>query len=595
MKKIVVDGVDIFNPLQDDKKNKVIEYFVQYYGEKYRDRITQRINDAAICFVGKLGGWVKPSDSLRTYYNNKKNDLLKQFYSNYVGKEAANEFLYIEPNQLKTILNEEFKKITFAAVDLVGKLYFKEKGLDYDDDLKYRTVVEFLKDEKKYQMFKHDLKKMVNLWDKKYASSFEKLSHEEDIYLSELKDIEDKYFKEKNKNNEILFDLTAQYIAKLTKINPMDFKSDVKCQRMVYVFLDIMERKGEFISPHARILYVELFNFLGVHKGKDYQNYKDDPQLLKIFCNEKYLREYGEIIQSFAQNSTENCEYYLSLVEKIKETGIDDINNAISSAYNFIFQSFSNTQAFVLTALKDGQLKPVCVFPDYLDLSNATAVHELNHIVEMDVIEEDGEKCRKCGFEAFAFYGEKERYSFKKMLKHAEEPTEKLGRQFESLNEIVNDYFAMDITKLLEKDNFNIGICEDSQTVYSKGFILFEDFIEKHKKDIIECRLSDDRLYFANKIGKKNFKDLALLAREYLKIDNDEIEYIYREICDTLGIKKEDLGEYLRHGDLNKDWPSDCEVVIESFKKLREIENKIDTKRLSIIDEKDVAYEDERC
>ena len=33
MKKIVVDGVDIFNPLQDDKKNKVIEYFVQYYGE----------------------------------------------------------------------------------------------------------------------------------------------------------------------------------------------------------------------------------------------------------------------------------------------------------------------------------------------------------------------------------------------------------------------------------------------------------------------------------------------------------------------------------------------------------------------------------
>lgn len=50
--------------------------------------------------------------------------------------------------------------------------------------------------------------------------------------------------------------------------------------------------------------------------------------------------------------------------------------------------------------------------------------------------------------------------------------------------------------------------------------------------------------------------------------------------------KKEDLGEYLRHGDLNKDWPSNCEVVIESFKKLREIENKIDAKRLSIIDEK---------
>lgn len=75
--------------------------------------------------------------------------MLKQFYSNFVGKEAANEFLYIEPNQLKTILNEEFKKITFAAVDLVGKLYFKEKGLDYDDDLKYRAVVEFLKDEKK--------------------------------------------------------------------------------------------------------------------------------------------------------------------------------------------------------------------------------------------------------------------------------------------------------------------------------------------------------------------------------------------------------------------------------------------------------------
>lgn len=593
MKKIVIDGVDMFNPFQDDKKNKVIEYFVQYYGEKYRDRITQRINDATICFVGKMNGWIRTSESLRNYYKSEKNAILKQFYSNFTEETTAENLIDIKPIQLK-ILNEN-GMITSVVAKLVSNLYLKDKNLNGEDGLAYRATVEFLKDEKNYQMFKNDLKKMLELWDKKYSSKFEKLENEQNKYYTQLKDIEDEYFESKNKNEEKALNLISEYLAKVCKISSLSFKMDLKCKRMSNVFLDILEKKGELTSYIDEILYVELFNFLGVKKGRDYQNYKDDPKLLKIFCNKEFLHDYAKLAGSFAKDSTEKCEYYLNLVEKIRKTGISDINNAISSAYNFIFQSYSSTQAFVLTALKDGEIKPICILPDYLNLSNSTAVHELNHIIEMDLVEEKGEKYRKCGFEAFSFYGEKENYNFKKMLQYAEIPNDKSHRKYERLNEIINDYLAVEITKLLEKDNFKLGLNECSSTAYSEGFILFKDFIEKHKKDIIECRLSNDRLSFARKIGMENFEELATLAREYLKIDTDEIKVIYREICETAGIKEEDLGEYLRHGDLDKDWSSDCEKVIKSFKKLREIENRIDLKHLSTIDEKDVAYEEERC
>ena len=54
MIKFKVDGVEVFNPLKG-KLNSLIEYFVKFYGEEYRERITNRLTNTAYIFTGEVG------------------------------------------------------------------------------------------------------------------------------------------------------------------------------------------------------------------------------------------------------------------------------------------------------------------------------------------------------------------------------------------------------------------------------------------------------------------------------------------------------------------------------------------------------------
>ena len=48
-----VEGVNIFNPIEG-KLDKIIDYFVKFYGEKYRERITQRLTHSTFLFLGSV-------------------------------------------------------------------------------------------------------------------------------------------------------------------------------------------------------------------------------------------------------------------------------------------------------------------------------------------------------------------------------------------------------------------------------------------------------------------------------------------------------------------------------------------------------------
>ena len=45
-----LEGVNLNNPIEN-KLPTAIEYFVKVYGEKYRERITTRLNDTIFVFV----------------------------------------------------------------------------------------------------------------------------------------------------------------------------------------------------------------------------------------------------------------------------------------------------------------------------------------------------------------------------------------------------------------------------------------------------------------------------------------------------------------------------------------------------------------
>lgn len=76
-----VNGLNIFDPI-DGKLDQIIEYLVKFYGEEYRQRITDRINNTTFLFVGEIDEQTKLSTftDLKKYYNKQLNNIKKAFF-----------------------------------------------------------------------------------------------------------------------------------------------------------------------------------------------------------------------------------------------------------------------------------------------------------------------------------------------------------------------------------------------------------------------------------------------------------------------------------------------------------------------------------
>ena len=105
MEKLTFNGVDIFNPIAD-KMDKIIDYFVMFYGEKYRARIEEKLKtNTTYIFMPKLAihNW-------KSTYRNNMMDLIFE-------EEAFTllQDILRDAGQLKeTVPYEELVTTTFA-------------------------------------------------------------------------------------------------------------------------------------------------------------------------------------------------------------------------------------------------------------------------------------------------------------------------------------------------------------------------------------------------------------------------------------------------------------------------------------------------
>ena len=90
MAKINVLGTNIFNPVEN-KMQGIIDTFVEYYGEKYRDRITQKLNDAFYIFAAQIH-----SDfSVYEGFNSSLESLLNEYTKKLLNKKNLQE-IYLQ-------------------------------------------------------------------------------------------------------------------------------------------------------------------------------------------------------------------------------------------------------------------------------------------------------------------------------------------------------------------------------------------------------------------------------------------------------------------------------------------------------------------
>ena len=71
MEQLILDGVDIFNPLSKEKLQDIIDCFVEYFGEDKREIISQRLNDVTYLFLGRQAKKKSTRDSILEYYESK--------------------------------------------------------------------------------------------------------------------------------------------------------------------------------------------------------------------------------------------------------------------------------------------------------------------------------------------------------------------------------------------------------------------------------------------------------------------------------------------------------------------------------------------
>lgn len=150
---------------------------------------------------------------------------------------------------------------------------------------------------------------------------------------------------------------------------------------------------------------------------------------------------------------------------------------------------------------------PGSCLPQYID---TMFIHEINHAVELSLVNyEDGEPLHKCGFE---------------LLTEQEDET----RDYEAFNEIINQMVAMEITEAMHRDNvylFDNPINSKTRggTSYENQIEIIKPFWNTFKKDIMISRTNSNLNSLFSIVGKENFELLNNTINEYTQLPYYEL------------------------------------------------------------------------
>lgn len=504
-----VGNINIFNPIEG-KLDRIIEYFVEFYGEKYRERITSRLKNSTILFLGNtsLSGRYTTKNVAQSYFNGKLGELFSDFEKN----SGYQGIINFRVENIDTLIQELNKNVIY---NFNARTYLKilnSMGLvKIPRDISNDGYKEFFKeniDENLLKILKDELNKIKNIFDAS-KEEYELQLKQKDEVLNVLNNIESGIQDVLTENDEKIQALIQNYILKNFNRDISKFGEDKK-KAYIEAFKDLIEKKTKFYTTYDKSNYIELFNFLGV-KEEVFENYLKNPKIRQILKDKDFLKSYWDINRELEYKIKENCVYLNETMNYIKSLNFFPNPEILRFVLeDFIINNFG-VSGYVFPMNINNNLHCVCLLNEYFDLDTSSLVHEFNHIVESDGLVDSTGKFKgfKTGFSGGALASDSEKL----------------------LDEIVNDYISLKVNKLMERDGFNVGGAGYMPSAYSKVFPLLEGFIEENLNDIIACRMSSDPKAFARKIGEENFNKIVEAVGNYYEIgDRDKIELAYQEL-----------------------------------------------------------------
>lgn len=549
----IVDGVDVFNPIEG-KLDRLIEYFVDFYGEANREKITSRLKNTTYFFTGEIGATVEHTtlNDLEEYFNKKKAVVAENLFKE-LGVESLENVSYFRLSKepfvelakvVKDFKNNDTEKYVKKEEKLLNLFVFLNFCNLLDENGEFGEYIEkgvkTFNDKETYTKIANLIIKANNLWNEKYKKEYLNIAKEENKAKNFFEDLEENAKKIADHYNDLIIDLITNYFINVKNFTEEELNKLDEDKLLEYVdtFCDILEKNEKFITNYDINRRIKLFKFLGFDHGNDYNEYLKDEKLKEILNDDKITGSYYILLNNaFSEHSMFNI-FYNDVIDRLNKDGIDENKNDLYvPVYRYVME-LSNDAAwtYLFNKVKTDKIRYICACTNYFSLSTQVLIHEQNHIV-----------------------------SWGKFFKDKKIVNEKLGVMGKLLidsprlllNEVITDYFALKIYEKCKKDNFEVGAIGYKPSGYSKMFMLLKGFIEENMQTLKECFISDEPNMIIEKFGKNNVKLLTTALNNFNKLEWEEVDEAIKEIK-----KRKDLTTPLSQN---------AEIVLNAFNNVRKV------------------------
>lgn len=594
MLNVKVNGANVFNPIEG-RMNEIIEDFVKFYGEEYRQRITDRLNNTTCIFTSRSTNSISSTyDNVNQYYKDKIKYVDKLLFSripNYTPKQDNSMQFFNNYNDAYMVKRDlstgMFNVFTYdKIIDMIG-MFNLDNPADSLVNYSHKALSEWLKNNENKERVLQCATTIVKEYELNFAKLYKAINIEQRNALEQLKEYNDIIEKEKDVGDKEIKQTLIKYLQKNKKIEKEVSSNEL--ENLADTFYSLLQKdSSEFVNAKQfanfeQKMYTKLFNYLGFNFDNMIE-YQTNKKLIAAIFNKSLINQVQKIYKESAINSCKANPYIQDALKTIKNLNIKGGNISITAvlldfAYNNALQGAVTLQ--YIDSITN-ELKFICIFPDSVTVSDVVIFHELNHVVESDaLLLKNNMYIGKTGFETMKIKFLNKDFNFNQ-LKASTKQVARENRESELFSEAINDYFAIQINGLAKLDRakkyYSFG--KNYSSSYSICHDLLHDFIEKYKDKLIECRMSKNYDSFKNHIGPTYFSALCTLVNyfiNYTQLYDNEFINALLEISQTVKIP---LGStmlnYKKY--INKDilWSPATQNVISCFRQFDYVLNSID-------------------
>jgi len=611
---IRINGVNVFNPLEG-KLDDIIECFVEFYGEKHREKITHNLKNTEYFFLPR--NRLEPlQDEFDKYFEVETKKLYHEFYTNISPnsrkmpeglidierlRELKQEVIDIYENK-SLFTSHRFDSDINCLLQYIGELktsedFAKEEAARRNipvesNDFQY-LVWEFRNEEKSEE----ELKEYFSIFENRekfyqfiekcetgfielgYDEKLKKLEQEQEYINSQIFESEEKKKKAQKDAEKRLNDFFLAKIKEILDDKSGEFENWSKWDKesCIKTYQDILntdfKQDIEWISDFRKKRFIEFFNNLAFDCGSNLEDYLNNTEIQQKIISDQTLIDFQNL-QNQNKKDIENANEILSEnLLRVKQmeleqgeeelsNGILDYMNGVSSGQAYVTIGLSKTEELRLFTVAKWACGSGTRMTSSLDWE---LLHELGHVATSSSFAIDDTLYWKTGVYVTGDY-----------LETQLPENSNIGNRVCSLNEVINDYFTKSIFEIVKQKGVSINLGEQGTmaSMYALAFKLMENFIENNKQELKEAVMCDNPMALAEIMGKDNYEILATACGEFLNLASNKS--LFSQFFDeVVAIRDKHKISTYDTALMDVDWSEEVKPFIDCFKKVALVERNI--------------------